>query len=115
MDNIYTKTLPSRTLSQYSTFWPNTSTIRMPTRLVYSAFMSFFTRNIVAYDYHNEPVCFVGSTCMTYSDILRQAAADFGITIAKNHTLLNAWAGRIPRLRQRLNIHKPIPLKTRGG
>ena len=44
--------------------------------------MSFFTRNIVAYDYHNEPVCFVGSTCMTYSDILRQAAADFGITIA---------------------------------
>ena len=83
MDNIYTKTLPSRTLSQYSTFLAEHIDHPYAYRLVYSAFMSFFTRNIVAYDYHNEPVCFVGSTCMTYSDILRQAAADFGITIAK--------------------------------
>lgn len=83
MDNIYTKTLPSRTLSQYSTFLAEHIDHPYAYRLVYSAFMSFFTRNIVAYDYHNEPVCFVGSTCMIYSDILRQAAADFGITIAK--------------------------------
>ena len=45
--------------------------------------MRFFTRNIAAYNYKQQPICFVGSVCVLYRDVLAKAAADFGITIAK--------------------------------
>ena len=52
-------------------------------QLIYAGFMRFFTRNIAAYEFRGKPLCFVGSTCVVYRDILDRAAADFGVTIAK--------------------------------
>ncbi len=83
MDDIYTNPLPSRTLSRYSTFLSEHLDNPYVYRLVYSAFMNFFTRNIAFYDYGRQPICFVGSTCVTYRDILERAAKDFGVTIEK--------------------------------
>ena len=45
--------------------------------------MRFFTRNIWAYPYKENPICFVGSTCVLFKDILLKAAADYGAEIAK--------------------------------
>lgn len=83
MDDIYTNSLPSRTLAKYSEFLSLNLDNEYVYRLVYDAFMSFFTRNIAAYDFSSQPICFVGSTCVLYRDILYRAAADFGVTIEK--------------------------------
>ena len=83
MDDIYTNSLPSRTLAKYSGFLAHHLDNEYVYRLVYDAFMSFFTRNIAAYEYASQPICFVGSTCVLYRDILYRAAADFGVTIEK--------------------------------
>ena len=83
MDDVYTNPMPSRTLSHYSTFLAEHLDNAYVYHLVYSAFMHFFARNIAAYDYKRQPICFVGSTCVLFSDVLRRAAADFGVEIAK--------------------------------
>lgn len=83
MDDVYTNALPSRTLSRYSSFLAEHLDDPYVYRLVYSAFMNFFTRNIAFYDYRNQPLCFVGSTAITYRPILDRAAKDFGVSISK--------------------------------
>ena len=83
MDDVYTNQLPSRTLSRYSAFLADHLDNAYAYQLVYSAFMSFFSRNIAAYNFKEQPICFVGSTCVLYKDILYRAAADFGVEISK--------------------------------
>ena len=83
LDNVYTDPMPSRTLSYYSRFLAEHLDNSYVYNLVYSGFMSFFTRNISAYDYKNEPLCFVGSTAVIFEDLLRRAASDFGAEISK--------------------------------
>ncbi|MDE6121569.1 MAG: hypothetical protein K2F63_07235, partial [Muribaculaceae bacterium] len=83
MEDVYTNPMPSRSLSRYSTFMAEHIDNAYIYQLVYSAFMEFFTRNIAAYSFRDQPICFVGSTCCLYQDILRRAAADFGIGISK--------------------------------
>lgn len=83
LDDVYTNTLPSRTLSRYSSFLAENMSDPYCYTLVYRAFMDFFERNIAAYEYHGQPLCFVGSICTTYEYILRKAAHDFGAEIEK--------------------------------
>lgn len=75
--------MAGRTLSHYSTFLAEHLDNAYVYRLVYNSFMSFFERNIAAYDYKQQPVSFVGSTSVVFEDVLRRAAADFGISINK--------------------------------
>lgn len=81
MDSIYTESLPSLTLAEYSSLLADLIDDPYVHRLVYDAFMAFFTRNISRYDYRNEPISFVGSAAVAYSDILHEAANDFGASI----------------------------------
>lgn len=83
MDDIYTYSMPNRTLARYSVFLSENLDNDYVYRLVYEALMSFFTRNIIAYDYAGEPISFVGATCVLYSDVLKKVASDFGATIEK--------------------------------
>lgn len=83
MDDVYTNSMPSRTLSHYSSFLAEHLDNAYVYELVYSSFMDFFARNIAAYDYKAQPLCFVGSICTRYEEILRRAAADFGAEISK--------------------------------
>lgn len=83
MDEVYSAPMPSRALARYSRFLADHTDNPYVYQLVYAGFMRFFTRNIAAYDFHDRPIYFVGSTCVAYRDILERAAADFGVTIAK--------------------------------
>lgn len=83
MDAVYSNPLPNRALARYSEFLAEHLDNAYVYQLVYAAFMRFFTRNIAAYNYKQQPICFVGSVCVLYRDVLAKAAADFGITIAK--------------------------------
>ena len=83
MDDIYSNPMPNRTLSHYSGFLAENLDNAYVYNLVYTSFKSYFERNIAAYDYRNYPLSLVGSTCVIYEDILRRAAADFGVELGK--------------------------------
>ncbi len=81
MDQVYTNSLPNRTLAQYAFFLREHIDVEYVYSLVYNSLMQFFKRNIAQYDYAGNPISFVGSTCIMYEDILRRVASDFGATI----------------------------------
>lgn len=83
MDEIYTNSLPSRSLGRYGLFLADHIDNAYVFQLVYAGFMSFFSRNVAAYDYLNNPVSIVGSTAVRFRPILEQAALDFGVEIEK--------------------------------
>lgn len=83
MDAVYTNPFPNRSLSAYSAFLAQHLDDEYVYHTVYSAFMKFFTRNVAAYRYGELPLCFVGATATTYSEILKKVAADFGVEISK--------------------------------
>ena len=83
MDNVYMNALPQRTLSNYATFLRDHLEHPYCYQLVYDAFMAFFNRNIISYDYKSQPLSFVGSVCTQYKPILLKAAHDFGVEVAK--------------------------------
>lgn len=82
-DILFSAPLPNRTLSSYSFFLADHLDNKYVDRLVYDCIMSFFRRNIKAYDYRDHDLCFVGSVACTYSDILKRVATDFGVGIRK--------------------------------
>ena len=81
--DIYSDSMPSRALSRYSAFLVDYVDNAYVYRLVYDAFMRFFERNIIAYDYEENSLSFVGSTGMLFKKILLRAASDFGVDVAK--------------------------------
>ena len=83
MDHVYTNPNPNRTLSKYSFFLAEYIDREYAYNLVYNEMMRFFNRNISQYDYNQFPLCFVGSVACTFSEILKQVASDFGVTIKK--------------------------------
>jgi len=83
MDDIYINRLPNSSLAAYSTFLADHTDNPYVYELIYKGFMKFFRRNIMQYDYHNLPLCFVGATAVLYQDILKQVAADLGMEISK--------------------------------
>lgn len=83
LDEVYSNKLPSKRLSQYSVFLRENLDNSYCYRLVYNAFMEFFARNIISYDYTGIPLSFVGSVCVMYQPILLKVASDFGAQIKK--------------------------------
>lgn len=83
LEQVYMESLPSRSLSNYSIFLVDHTDNPYVSKLVYDSFMAFFKRNIYAYPYKDNPLCCVGATGVRFETILRRAAADFGVEIAK--------------------------------
>lgn len=83
MDVVYTNASPNESLSTYSFFLSEHLDNKYVYNLVYNEIMRFFTRNISQYDYKQNPICFVGSIACIFSEILKQVAGDFGVSIKK--------------------------------
>lgn len=83
MDAVYTNASPNRSLSTYSFFLSEHLDSQYVYDLIYKEIMRFFVRNISQYDYKNYPICFVGSIACIFSEILKQVANDFGVSIKK--------------------------------
>lgn len=83
MDAVYISPFPNRSLSAYSMFLAQHLDNEYVYHTIYTAFMKFFTRNVSAYRYSELPLCFVGATATTYSEILKKVASDFGAEISK--------------------------------
>lgn len=83
MNEIYTESMPSRALARYGLFLAEKTDLDYVYNLIYNGFMLFFNRNIAAYDYKNNSLAVVGSTAVSFSKVLRDAARDFGVEISK--------------------------------
>lgn len=84
ISSVYDSTPPGNTLCSYSRFLMDKLDVDYVYRLVYDSFDTFFSRNIVQYDYKAiGNVCFVGSNACAYSNLLTEVAAKYGIEIQK--------------------------------
>ena len=83
MNVVYTQPFPNRSLSTYSFFLAKHLDNDYVVDLITRNIRTFFNRNIVQYDYQNEPITFVGLVSYTYADILKSIAAEFGVEINK--------------------------------
>lgn len=82
-DRVYSHPRANLLLSSYSEFLHENLDLDYCRTLVYDSFMAFFQRNVANYDYQSYPISMTGRTCMAYTDILHQAASDFGVKIHK--------------------------------
>lgn len=83
IDTVYTKPIAQRLLAQFVSLLRDNQSHPYVHGLVYRSFMFFFKRNIVLYDYKEQPLHVVGSIGACFQDILRETAADFGVEISQ--------------------------------
>ncbi len=79
LDRVYKQQLPNRFLASVSPFIKENISDSTVNELVYNAFIDFFRKNVMQYDYKNNKVSFAGSVAYHFQDILFKAAADLGI------------------------------------
>jgi len=73
MQSVYKETFPNRYLAQFTEFIAENIKEPAIRDLVFDAFSSFITKNVMQYDYFNYPVHFTGSVAFHFADILRDA------------------------------------------
>lgn len=83
MDEVYSSVMPQQKLSKYVPLLKHHIDHPYVYDLVYHSLMKFFQRNVSFYEYKGNPICFVGSTCVMFEDVLRRVAEDFGAQISK--------------------------------
>ena len=82
LEKIYQQERPSTFLATFSRFIFQHLKEPYCYQLVYDSFSEFYENNVMKYDdYLNLKVHFVGSVAFYYSDLLRQAANDKGVTV----------------------------------
>ena len=83
IDRVYRKPFPNRFLASLSPFLLEHIDEPRIYKLVKSGFRAFFKRNVMQYDYKNNPIYMIGSIAYYYQDVLKEAATELGITINK--------------------------------
>lgn len=84
LSNVYQKEMPIRYLAGFSKFIFRNLQDPQLSQLVRGAFVEFFERNIIKYtDYKEVPVHFTGSVAFYYGNILRDVAAEYGISLQR--------------------------------
>lgn len=80
MDTVYNGPFPNRFLATIAYFLADYLKEDYVHTLVTDNLRDFFTRSVCQYDYRNYPVRFVGSMAHCYDALLREVAAEYGIT-----------------------------------
>jgi len=83
IDKVYREPFPNRFLASLAPFLlknSNDSSIRI---ILTRGFSDFFERNVMQYDYTEQPIHFVGSIAWHFADILRKVATTKGINIGQ--------------------------------
>ena len=83
LDKIYKQPNPNRFLASFSPFLHCHIDFPYVRQLVSDCFLSFFTRNVMQYDYQSYQTHFVGSIACHYRDILTEVAEKQGICVGK--------------------------------
>ena len=82
LENAYQKPFPNRYFASFSKFLFDHRSHPFAYQMIYDAFAVFLKKYVCKHPQHKTlPVSFVGSVAFYYSDILRQAAADQGVSV----------------------------------
>jgi N-acetylglucosamine kinase-like BadF-type ATPase len=81
MDSVYNRPFPNRFLATLSYFLADHQGHDYVDTLLRDGCRKFFRRCVCQYDYQNYPVRIVGSVASRYSDILREIATEFSVTL----------------------------------
>lgn len=86
MEHVYRKPYPNRYLASFATFIAPRHQHPYLVNLLREAFRLFFKRQLGTYPEHKTlPAHFIGSVAFYNSEILREVAAEFGVTIGRIH------------------------------
>ncbi len=83
IERVYRKPFPNRFLAGFSPFLAENIDEPQIKAIVEGSFRSFFTRNVMQYEYQKYPVHFVGSVAFHYQEILKTVATACGIQIGR--------------------------------
>ena len=83
LDRVYRQAFPNRFLATFSPFLLEHIDVPELRNIVFKNFGSFFTRNVLQYDYKKYEVNFVGSIAYHYKDILKEAAGEVNVRIGR--------------------------------
>ena len=81
LDRVYKQALPNKFLASISPFIKENISDKTVYNLVYNAFVDFFKKNVMQYDYEQDEVSFTGSVAYHFQDILFKVANDLNIKI----------------------------------
>lgn len=81
LDKVYKQPFPNRFLASLSIFLSENISEHEIQDLIYKGFVDFFNRNVKQYDYENYIANIVGSIGYHFSEILKEAAEETGVTI----------------------------------
>ena len=82
LDHVYRRPFPNRYLAQYARFVSANIAYPEMKALTVHCFREFFRRNVMQYDEAKRlPVHFTGSIAYCFSEILKNTAAEFGLTV----------------------------------
>jgi N-acetylglucosamine kinase-like BadF-type ATPase len=81
IERVYRRQFPNRFLASLSPFILENIGNSGVHDMVLESFKSFITRNVMHYDYKSYKTSFTGSVAFYYSDILKEAANETGITV----------------------------------
>lgn len=81
LEMVYDRPFPNRFLATISYFLADYMDNEYVYTLLTNNFRSFFVRNVCQYDYQSYPIRFVGSMAYTFSNLLREVAAEFDIEL----------------------------------
>jgi N-acetylglucosamine kinase-like BadF-type ATPase len=81
IERVYRRPFPNRFLASLSPFLAAHIDRPEMHRLVKDAFVSFFRRNVMQYDYQHHEAGFVGSVAFYYQEVLRSAAQEVGVNV----------------------------------
>ena len=83
LDRVYKQPLANQFLASLAPFIQGNIHESSVYNLVYQAFIDFFRKNVMQYDYKEYPVFFTGSVAYYFKDILSEVAASLNIHIEK--------------------------------
>ena len=83
LDRVYRHPFPNRFLAGFSPFLHEHIDVPELRTIAFQNFVSFFTRNVLQYDYKRYEVNFVGSVAYHYKDILKEAAEAVNVRTGK--------------------------------
>ena len=81
LDRVYKQAFPNRFLAGLLPFIKDHMKDKTVRDLVCNAFVDFFRKNVMQYDYQNYPVYFTGSVALHFESLLSEVSGKMGISI----------------------------------
>ncbi len=82
IEKVYRGSLPNRFLAGFTPFIKQNLGNRAVYELVAISFEEFFRRNVMQYDYENNPIYFTGSIAFHFQEVLAAVAENVGLKIS---------------------------------